>query len=365
MTQSFAHTDTALHVDLSSIVANWRWLGHAHPHGPVAGVVKANAYGLGAAPVAAVLRDAGCRHFFVATAGEAIGLRATLAGVMIAALNGLPDGAAAAFIAHDITPVLNSLYEIAIWGANGKTLGRRLPAMLHVDTGMHRLGLATDDVATLRAEPWRLDGVAPILVMTHLVSSEIEDDPHNALQRAAVRALDGWLPDIGRSVVNSSGAVLGDPGLAGLARPGAALYGVNPTPGAPNPMRSVVTLEARVLAVRDVGAGRGVGYNATWRAGRETRIATVGIGYADGLHRTLSNRGRAFWRGVPLPLIGRVSMDLTTFDASACPDIAPGDWVELIGPHQSADDLAARCGTIGYEVLTSLGARIPRIYRSP
>jgi alanine racemase len=357
--------DTELHVDLSAIVANWRWLSHRHGSGPVAGVVKANAYGLGAALVAAALRDAGCRYFFVATATEAITLRETLPDVVIAALNGLPDGAIAAFIAHDITPVLGSLYEITLWGANGKALGRRLPAFLHVDTGMHRLGLTPSEVALLRAEPWRLDGVAPLMVMTHLVASEIADDPHNALQRDAVRALDGWLPEIGRSVVNSSGTAIDEPWFGGLARPGAALYGLNPIPGARNPMRPVVTLRARVLAVRDVPAGRGVGYNATWRAGRDTRVATVGIGYADGLHRALSNRGRAFYQGAALPLIGRVSMDLTTFDASARPDLAPGDWVELLGPRQSADDLAELCGTIGYEVLTSLGARIPRIYRMP
>jgi len=165
-----------------------------------------------------------------------------------------------------------------------------------------------------------------------------------------------------RSFANSSGIFLGPGWGSDLARPGAALYGINPTPDVPNPMRQVARLRARVLAVRDVPAGTGVGYNATWHAERPSRIATSAIGYADGLHRTVSNHGRAFFDGKPVPLVGRVSMDLTTFDVTDAPAVVPGAWLEIIGPHQTPDDLAAAAGTNGYEVLTSLGRRFHRIY---
>jgi alanine racemase len=165
-------------------------------------------------------------------------------------------------------------------------------------------------------------------------------------------------------LANSSGIFLGDDFASDLARPGAALYGINPTPGEPNPMRVAVRLSVRVLAVRDVPAGAGVGYNATWVAPRPSRIATAAVGYADGFHRSLSGRGSASFDGTPVPLVGRVSMDLTTFDVTAHPGVQPGCWLEVLGPHLSPDDLAEAAGTNGYEVLTSLGRRFHRVYRT-
>jgi alanine racemase len=352
-----------LEVDLGAIVANWRLLGRLHPSGPVAGVVKADGYGLGARQVAAALHAAGCRHFFVALLDEALAIRDCVPDSMLAVLNGLLPGREADHLVHDLVPVLGSLAELAAWTSAARAEERKLPAILHIDTGMARLGLNAGERDVLQHDHARLAGMDLRYVMTHLVSSEIADDPLNALQRERFAAACAGLPPSPRSFANSSGIFLGPEWGSDLARPGAALYGINPTPGQPNPMQLAVRLRARVLAVRDVPIGATVGYNATWRAERPSRVATVAIGYADGWHRSLSGHGRAFFDGTPVPLVGRVSMDLTTFDATDVPGIVPGSWLELIGPAQSPDDVAIAARTNGYEVLTSLGRRFHRIYR--
>ncbi|PPQ28034.1 alanine racemase [Rhodopila globiformis] len=391
--------DTAhavLDIDLAAVVANWRSLAARHPSGRVAGVIKADAYGLGARPVAAALYEAGCRHFFVAYLEEALEVRDLLPGAMIAVLNGPIPGTEATYVANDLTPVLCSLDDIDRWrrvaaerapsprhgracpghprvNGGGRMAGTRPamtrgrgphPAILHVDTGMSRLGLDAEAMAALAADPGRLNGVAIRYVMSHLIASEVADDPLNQLQRRRLAEARAMLPPAPLSLANSSGIFLGSEFASDLARPGAALYGINPTPGWPNPMQSVVRLHVRVLAVRQVPAGATVGYNATWTAARPTRIATAALGYADGYHRSLSGRASACFDGTPVPLVGRISMDLTTFDVTDHPAVQPGCWLEVLGPHLSPDDVAAAAGTNGYEVLTSLGRRFQRVYRT-
>jgi alanine racemase len=351
-----------LEVDLAAIADNWRRLSALHPSGPVAGVVKADGYGLGAGPVASALLGAGCRHFFVAHVSEALAIRDRVPGALLGVLNGLLPGSEDRLIAHDIAPVLGSLAEIDAWSAAASRTGRSLPALLHVDTGMSRLGLTPEEVSALADGPDRLAGIDLRFVMTHLVSAEVPGDPMNEGQRQRFAAACARLPPAPRSFANSSGIFLG-PGFASdLARPGAALYGVNPTPGAANPMRVALRLLVRVLQVRDVPAGTSVGYNATWTAQRPSRIATACIGYADGWHRSQSGRGEARFDGRGVPLVGRVSMDLTTYDVTDHPGIAAGAWLELIGPDRSPDQVAEAAGTNGYEVLTSLGRRFHRRY---
>ena len=356
-------TAAVLDIDLGAVVANWRLLCQRHPAGPVAGVVKANAYGLGAQQVAPALLAAGCRHFFVALPEEALAIRANLPGAMLSVLGGLFPGAEADYLAHDITPVLNSLAELQAWTAAAHQAGRRLPALLHVDTGMARLGLDPHELAVLQADHTLLDAIDLRYVMTHLAASETPDDPANERQRQRFAAACAGLPPAPRSFANSSGIFLGDGWDSDLARPGSALYGINPTPGRPNPMHQTVRLTARILAEHMLNPGDAVGYNGTWRAARPSRIATIGVGYADGWHRSLSNHGRAFFDGTPVPLVGRVSMDLTTFDVTDLPAAQPGGWLELLGPTQTPDDVARDAGTNGYEVLTSLGRRFQRNYR--
>ncbi len=351
-----------LEVDLGAVAENWRRLSARHPSGPVAGVVKADGYGLGATPVAAALFRAGCRHFFVAHANEALAIRDKVPGTLLGVLNGLLPGTEAALVANDIAPVLGSLAEIDAWAAAARTAGRTLPALLHVDTGMARLGLAPEEVEELAAAPHRLAGIDLRYVMTHLVSAEAPDDPMNAAQRNRFAAACVRLPAAKRSFANSSGIFLGPDFASDLARPGAALYGVNPTPGQPNPMRVAPRLLVRVLQVRDVPTGTTVGYNGTWTAPRPSRIATACIGYADGWLRSQSGRGAARFDGHAVPLVGRVSMDLTTYDATDHPGLQAGAWLEMIGPDHSPDQVAEAAGTNGYEVLTSLGRRFHRRY---
>ncbi len=348
---------TRLEISLPAIVANWRSLRR----GPTAAVVKADAYGLGAAAVAPALLEAGCQHFFTAHPDEAIALRPLLPGATLAVLNGLWPGYEAAFVEHSLLPVLGSLAELDRWRSHARTLGRTLPALLHVDTGMNRLGLDRRELAALADDPARLQGITLRYIMTHLATAEDPGDPANERQLARFAAACSQLPAAPRSIANSSGLFLGAAFASDLARPGAALYGINPTPGRPNPQRPAVRLRAQVLQLRDIQPGESVGYNGQWTAARPSRIATVSVGYADGYPRALSNRALAYFDEQALPLVGRVSMDLSTFDVTDAPALQPGDWLELIGPG-GVDTLAEQAGTNGYEILTALGRRYQRSY---
>jgi alanine racemase len=341
-----------LTVDCAAIVRNWRRLCALHAPGAVAAVVKADAYGLGAAPVARALHAAGCAHFFVAHPAEGEALRDALGeGPMIAVLNGFAPGA------HPrLTPVLNSLPDVRAHAARGGE------AILHLDTGMARLGLDAAELEALAADPAPLARLRLRFVMTHLACADEPDHPLNAAQRARFEAACARLPAAPRSLANSSGVFLGAGFRSDLARPGCALYGVNPTPGRPNPMERVVTLEVPVLQIREIAAGETVGYGAAWRAARRSRVATCAAGYADGWLRALSGKGFGVAHGRRAPLIGRVSMDLTTFDVTDIPELRPGELLTLLGAEQDADATAALAGTIGYEILTALGARYARRY---
>jgi alanine racemase len=354
-----------LHIDLDALRANWRLLAAQAGGAEVAGVVKADAYGLGAGPVAAALWAEGCRRFFVATVDEAVRLRATLPAADIAMLGGLMPGTEADLIAASIAPVLNSLEEIGRWRAAARARGLRLPALIHIDTGMNRLGLERAEVDALAADPAaHLDGLTLRLWMTHLACADEYDHPMTAAQATDFAAVLARLPVAAVSAANSSGLFRAIPVAQRLARPGAALYGINPTPEAPNPMRAVVRLSVRVLQVRRVDSPMTVGYGAAHLVRRPGRIATLAAGYADGYPRSLGGRGRIAADGRTAPIVGRISMDLLTADVTDWPDgtPAPGDLIDLIGPHRDVDAVAAEAGTIGYEVLATLGHRWHRVW---
>jgi alanine racemase len=365
-----ARAGGVLTVDLDALAWNYRRLCQQLSRGTeCAAVVKSNGYGLGIDRVAPVLAAAGARRFFVATIDEGLTLRRVLteagrADAEIFVLNGPLPGTETDFRQAGLTPVLNSLGDLELWQAAARAAGTALPAAVHLDSGMSRLGLPDDEIDTLAAEPERLDGIALTHWITHLASAATPADPENAAQRQRFEAALARLPAAPASFANSSGVFLGPAFHHQLARPGVALYGVNPTPDQANPMRRVVTLRARILQVRQIDAGRGVGYGSTFRAQGPTRIATIAAGYADGLLRHLSNRGRVAIGGRLAPVVGRVSMDSITVDASALPPEAarPGAWAELIGDLYDQDALAADAGTIGYEVLTALGGRYHRVY---
>lgn len=360
-----------LTIDLGAIVANWRLLqGRLRKGAACAAVVKADAYGLGLAPVAKALFAAGCRTFFVALPGEGLALRDVLPEAEICVFNGVDAAAAPALADSRLTPVLNHLGQIADWSAVGRARGTALPAFLHVDTGMTRLGLGSDEVATLAGEPGRLAGIAVTGLMSHLACADQPDHDLNVAQRArfetALAQLASLAPEAARraSLANSSGIFLGPDYHYDLARPGAALYGVAPQPTAPNPMAQVVGLKGKILQTRRIDTPCSVGYGATHRAERGRVIATVAVGYADGYLRSLSGAAGAHVGQTFVRVVGRVSMDLITIDVTDVPetDTRPGAFVDLIGPLHTVDDLAREAGTIGYELLTGLGARYARRY---
>ncbi len=357
-----------LTIDLRALAANWTAMSRAAGGAQCAAVVKADAYGLGLEPAARALHEAGCTTFFVAHVSEARRARAALADgeARIFVLNGLlqNEDVARALIAASATPVIGSVGEWRAWSAFAP--GRA--CALHIDTGMNRLGASADEARAIAAEA----GAGAIeLVMSHFVASEEPANDLNARQIAAFDQLRALFPAARASMANSSGVLLPHKPHYDLVRPGYALYGGNPAPGAANPMRAVVTLEAPVLRVRAIKAGETVGYNATWTARRDSVLAAIGVGYADGLLRSASSShgrsgGEAIIGGVRCPFAGRVSMDIIVIDATDAPHDAlnPGAKASLLGAEITIDDLAERAGTIGYEVLTSLGRRYHRVYVS-
>ncbi|MBI2309100.1 MAG: alanine racemase [Rhodocyclales bacterium] len=357
-----------LTIDLGAICDNWRTLCSMLGGAACAAVVKADAYGLGARQVAPALCRAGCRHFFVAHLDEAIVLRPALPGdAAIYVLHGAHPGAEADCAAHGLVPVLNSLPQLAAWQKLGVMQGKALPAILQVDTGMARLGLSADELAQVAAVPAVLQGIDLQFVMSHLAAAEEQQNPLNRRQLASFHAALARLPPARASLANSSGVFLGSDYHFDLARPGAALYGVAPVAGQANPMRAAIRLQGKVIQTRTIESGTAVGYSHTWTATRRTRIATVAVGYADGYLRSLSNRGHAVCDGIRLPLVGNVSMDTLTLDATDVPEgrIGEGTLVDLADPLNDVDAIAARAGTIGYEILTSLGTRYARNYVEP
>ncbi len=342
-----------LTIDLDAITANWRALDMASgPAVETAAVLKADAYGLGAARVGPALSAAGARTFFVALAEEGAALRDALGpGPVIHILSGLLPGDADLCRRHDLAPCLNSATQVA-------DFARQLPdhpCAVQLDSGMHRLGLSAAELASV-LEP--LSRLRPRLVLSHLATADTPDHPGNAAQLRAFASLAAQLPPAMRSLAATGGILLGPEYHLDLTRPGIGLYGGLPFAAA----RPAVTLALPVIQVRDVAPGGAVGYGAAWVATRPSRVATLSAGYADGLLRAIAGGAVNLFAGAhACPLIGRVSMDLVTADVTDLPDIPA--QLEILNAHQTIDDLARAAGTIGYEILTSLGDRYERVYK--
>ncbi|ESY80571.1 alanine racemase [Mesorhizobium sp. LNHC221B00] len=360
---SEAAAGAILTIDLGAIRENYRRLKAQLGGVRCAGVVKADGYGLGAAQVASALMKDGCDTFFVALLAEGISLRKAIgAGPDIYVLNGLPPGSEPEAVAAGLCAVINSGAQLKAWRAAAHGAGRQFPAAIQVDSGMSRLGMAPAEVEAVVKDTGAFAGIDVRYVMSHLACADEPRHPANEQQRLAFERLRALLPEAPASLANSSGIFLGPRYHYDLARPGAALYGINPTPGAPNPMLPVVRLQAKVAQTRGIEKGTGVGYGHSYHAEGPRSLATISFGYADGwLRRSAS---AAWFEGVRLPFLGRVSMDSIILDISALPPgkLREGDLVELLGPSQSVDDAAGHAGTIGYEILASLGTRFHRRY---
>jgi alanine racemase len=353
-----------LTVRLGAIAANYRTYRRMTGPASVAGVVKADAYGLGAAQVAPALARVGCDSFFVARLEEGVRLRKLLPQARIFVLDGAQPDAVPALLTHRLTPALNSLAEIAAWSAAAGAARTALDAVLHVDTGINRLGLPGDELAILAAEArTRLAGLNIVLVMSHLACGDEAANSMNAEQLSRFQQALAMLPAAPASLAASHGAMLGPEYHFDLVRPGIGLYGANPQSGGQTLMQPAFTLTGKLLQLRQIDSGASVGYAATFRAKRPTMLATVALGYADGIPRSASNQGFAAIHGVRAPIVGRVSMDVLVLDVT---DMAEpprvGDDVELIGDSVTLGDAAKAAGTNEYEILTRLGQRLPRVY---
>lgn len=338
-----------LTIDLSAIAANWRMLD-AMTDCETAAVVKANAYGLGTAQVAHTLAKAGARWFFVAAAEEGVAVRTALGpGPMICVFSGHMAGDTDLIRDHDLTPMLNSIDQLLrhVEATPGHSFG------IQLDTGMNRLGMEPAEWLALRDIAL---AQMPVLIMSHLACADTPDHPMNDQQIKLFMDITHGI-DVPRSLAATGGILLGKRYHFDLTRPGVGLYGGLPF----SQSQPVVALDLPVIQIRDVEPGETVGYANLWTAPQPARIATVAAGYADGLIRAMGTKAQVFADDIALPIVGRVSMDLITVDITGLePD---PETLSILGPYQTVDDLAAAAGTIGYEILTSLGARYTREYR--
>ena len=358
-----------LTVDLDAVVANWRALSRRATPSECAGVVKADGYGCGIEQITAALARAGCKTFFVADLSEARRVREVAPNATIYVLNGLMPTTAPAYAELRARPVIGNMLELAEWDAFTAAQNWRGGAALQVDTGMNRLGVSVNEAAAM-ATRIRTENHGITLVMSHLACADEPAHPLNERQMALFREVRILYRGIPASLANSSGIFMSDKAHCDVVRPGVAIYGVNPTPGRANPMRPVIELKARIAQVRPVPRGETVGYGGTWTAKRGARIAVAAVGYADGYLRTSGSSdavpgGVAIVGGKRCPLAGRISMDLLAIDVSDVPEgkVRRGDFATLIGDELPVDEVAKAAGTIGYELLTSLGRRYHRVYR--
>ena len=373
---AFASAGLRLTVDLGALVENWRDLARRSGKARTSAVVKADAYGLGIEDVGETLYAAGARDFFVATADEGATLRLYAPEARIFVLSGIWPGMERRFFENDLVPVIASEEQLTFWMSVLSDYGD-YPCALQVDTGFNRLGLPMDDAIALADDVSRPASFAPVLVMSHLACG---DDPSNAMngqQLEAFRKVSAAFEGIEASLANSAGIFLGADYHFDLTRPGIATYGGEAVPGMANPMRPVATAEARIIQTRSVKAGETVGYGRALQLTRDSRLAIVSAGYADGYMRSQSSAGvplrqtgiaggHGFIAGHKVPVAGRITMDLTIFDVTDLPEnlARAGDYVELFGKNILVDEAAKAAGTIGYEMLTSMGLRHERRYIS-
>lgn len=366
-----------LQINITAVAENWlaarNLLANQNNEGICAAVLKADSYGLGADKISPALYQAGCRDFFVAYLFEGVKLRQILGKEpRIFAIHGNFAGEEKYFDEYDIVPVLNTLSQIRTWREYNAKAGKNLPCALHFDTGMTRLGFTAEDREILFSDTDILKSLNVTLVMSHLSDggdcgkkggkSSRQLALFKKIKTNICKILD-YKPLFSLSA--SAGMLIGGEYMFDLIRPGACLYGFFPDePSDKISLKNVVSLNARVLQVQNTTVGQTVGYGSSYTFTKNGKVLTAALGYADGYFRSLGNKGCAWLSGCKLPVIGRVSMDLTTFDASDVPDevLAAADMIEIIGEHITLNEVAERAGTIPYEIITDLGGRYRRSY---
>ena len=343
-----------LTIDLAALVTNYRYMAGQCAPSVCAAAVKANAYGMGLSQVVVSLLGVGCDNFFVASLGEGIEARAVAgSSATIYVLEGPSPDALNEMVEHNLRPVLNSAEQVAMWKPHAD-----LPVAIHLDTGMHRLGMSPQEFQAVD-----LGSLNVALLMSHLACGDERDNPNNHHQLQIMKLSFAAFPNIPMSIAHSAGILLGQEFHLDLCRPGIALYGCNPFSVGKNPMQSVVSLSGRVLQLRWAEADVPVGYGGSYTTSQKSLLATLALGYADGIPKTLGGRGVAFYKNQSCPIVGNVSMDLTMVDVSSvAAEIQTGDWLELLGKNMSVDQMADISGRFSYELLTHLNAKCERIY---
>lgn len=362
-------------IDLDALVSNWEQLAKLAGKAECAAVVKANAYGLGIEPVVAALIAAGCKTFFVAVPDEGIRVKNVSPSVDCYILNGLFPDAADDLVNAGLRPVLGTVQQIATWAETAKNSGQPLSCAIHMDSGMNRLGISEAELEKIVGDAEIMDHLDVQLFMTHYACADDIGHPKTEVQREAFLQCTHLLPGIRRSSANSAANLQTNGHSFDMVRSGIAMYGGEALNDVNNPMKPVVCLEGRIIQIQTGKAGDSVGYGGAETLKRDSRIAYLSVGYADGYHRNASNMGvgmravspaaKAWFKGHIISGIGRISMDLCAFDVTDIPEneISEGDWIELFGPHIRVDDVARAAGTIGYELLTGLGSRYSRTYK--
>lgn len=361
-----AHVTCVLDVNLGAIQSNYKALQSlVGPRVTVVPVIKANAYGFGVEPVAQALWAIGAHSFFVADVNEGLSLRHILPQATIYLLAGVWEGIEKLCEEHSLIPVLIHKHQIMLWQAWARHCHKNLPALLHVDTGIHRTGLKPQDIDEVYHKTPSWEGIELKGIISHLACTAEPDHLMNMQQLRLFQKLKALWPDIPASLSGSGGIFLGPSYHFDFVRPGMVLYGLRAHSMTLNePLQPCLRIAARILQVHHAAPGETVGYNATHRCSQPTRIATVALGYADGYLRPLSNQGVAMLHGHVVPIIGRISMDLLTVDISQIPEswVHPGQWVDIVNEHISVHEVAQRAHTIPYEVLVRLGPRYHRRY---
>lgn len=350
------HSDVRLKIDLDKIADNYKILAEKSGNAECAAVVKANAYGLGVIPVSKKLYSAGCRDLFVATLDEALELRKVIPSedTNIYVFNGIREGQEECFVEHNFVPVLNNLQEVVIWSEYSRTNSKNLPAIIHIDTGMKRLGMRFADFMQSAS---RLTNLDIKFVTSHLACADDISHEMNARQLELFEEVQLLFSQYKYSLANSAGIFLGEDYHFDLTRPGCALYGVNPNNAKVNPVNNVISLQAPIIDIREVEVGNSIGYGASYVVNRKSIIATIPVGYADGYLRCLGNKSYCYIGSNKVAVVGRISMDSITLDVTDVPEADLGVMVEVIGDNVTINDLAQWADTIGYEVITSLGNR--------
>jgi alanine racemase len=358
---------SALIVNLHATVENYTKLSSIAGKAECAAVLKADSYGLGAVPIALRLQENGCRTFFVAYIDEGIQLRQAFIQhnieVDIFVLNGLLPGLESTFTDYNLIPTLTDLDQVNRWQEYAKTVGRKLPASLHIDTGMARTGLPGKEIQSL-LESQLLSGIDIKLILSQMVYSHGEDPVYSAFQRQRFESALRQLPKAPASLAKSGAIFLGADYHYQMVRPGIGLHGINPTTDQENPLLPVVSLWAKVYQVQDVVCGQTIGYSQTFQIKSPMKIATITLGYADGYPWALANKGYVYFGDYQAPIVGRISMDLMTVDVTHVPEalVHNGAWAQIIGQEITIDKIAQAAGTVPYEVLLGLGKRFQRIY---